>query len=122
MTASNSWSDLLGEEFNLFHLDRIAFDLSSSDFAFRGVDSELIEGVHLLLCDRVTTSVRLHEPVDDEVRIAADRRGEVRVEVEGEPEVADIACGVDRLAHRAERRHLYEIFFRLCLSPLREAC
>ena len=57
--------------------------------------------------------------VDDEVRVAADRRGEVRVVLEREPEVTDVARLVDGLRHRADDRRRDEQRVRL-VAELRE--
>ncbi len=64
--------------------------------------------------------MRFYEPVDDEVGVAADRGGEMRVVLEREPEMADVARRVHGLAHRAQRRRFHEVLFGLSLYRLKE--
>src|SRR3989344_873361 len=94
-------ADAWGEKLNLLHLDAVALGVGGRHFALGGVEGERVELLHLLFRNRHTATMCLNESMDDEVGVAADRRGEVGVEVEGETEVADILGGVDGLAHRA---------------------
>ena len=69
--------------------------------------------------------MRLDEPVDNEVGVAANRGGEMGVEVKGEAEVPDVARRVNGLAHRTKGRGLHEIFLRFtfyCFKKLVQFC
>ena len=59
----------------------------------------------------------LDRAMDDEIRIAADRRGEVRVRLVGEPEVADIVGPVARLLQRAQEHRLQQRVIGAILDP-----
>ncbi len=60
----------------------------------------------------LTTEVLLDDPVDLEVRIAADRRGEVTVVLRREAEVTGALGGVARLLEGAERHRLDDRLLR----------
>src|SRR5690606_41165564 len=49
---------------------------------------------------------RLDHPMVQQVRIAPDRRSEMRIGLIGEAEVAAVLGGVDRLLHRAKQHRL----------------
>ncbi len=88
-----------GEKLHLFHFNRVALGIRGGDLAFGGVKRECVERLHFLRGDWVAASMRLDKPVDEKVRIAANRRSEVRIKVERKTEVADVARRVDGLAH-----------------------
>src|SRR5260221_13304743 len=50
--------------------------------------------------------------MDEQVRIAADGRSEVRVVLVGEPEVADVLRAVLRLLQRAQQHRLEQLHVR----------
>ena len=60
----------------------------------------------------------LHGPVHDEIRVAADRRGEVQVRVRRQAEVPDVDDVVLGLLHRAQQQHLQHLLLRVVLDAL----
>src|SRR5690606_18644980 len=55
---------------------------------------------------------RLDHPMVQQVRIAPDRRSEMRIGLVGEAEVAAVLGGVDRLLHRAKQHRLEQLRIR----------
>ncbi len=67
------------------------------------------------------TQQGLHNAMNDQVRIAADWRGEVRVRRCGEREVALVVCRVFRLLERAEQQIAKDALLRLACDLRGEA-
>ena len=62
-----------------------------------------------------TVEIHLQKPVHHGIRITADRRCEMRVELESQTIMADIVSAVTCLRHRAQRQDLDRAEFRLVL-------
>src|SRR5690606_14916375 len=104
---------MAGHILHLLHLDGIAFGLGRGLLAFGRMDRERRELGLLLARERRAYGVVLHEAVDEEIRIAADRGSEVRVEREREAEVSAVLRRVHCLCHGAQRRGLDEVLLGL---------
>src|SRR5207245_11383333 len=63
---------------------------------------------------------RLDGAMDEEVRVAPDRRSEVRVVLVGEPEVADVLRTVLRLLQRAQQHRLEQLHVRTLAHGLEQ--
>ena len=61
----------------------------------------VIEGLRRLAGQQV-----LERAMDHQVRVAPDRRGEVRIGREGQTKMADIVVGIDRLHHGTQQHDL----------------
>ena len=66
--------------------------------------------------DNAGAQQRLRDAVHDEVGIAADGRGEVRVGGRGQREVAFVDLGVARLRERAQHQVAENALFRLAFD------
>ena len=60
--------------------------------------------------------------VHDQVGVAADRRGEMRVAAQVQAEVAEVLGGVDRLRLRAQHHLVDEVGWRAATWPARSTC
>ncbi len=56
--------------------------------------------------------------MDDEIGIAADWRGEMRVAGRGQAEVSEVVGGISRLLHRSQHEKRDRLFFRFALDAL----
>ena len=114
-------ADELRHVLDLLHVGRLALRLDGDALALGGPVRDVGERrAQLLLAlarQRAAALERLaQQAVHDEVRIAADRRGEVRVVARGEAEVAETLRRVARLLHRAQRDGLDDARLRLSLD------
>ena len=111
-------ADVLLHELDHLVLDRGAFGLGGDDFAVRGPDAQLLDG---LLFDRLAAlQVVGQQPVDHHVGIAADGRGEVRVVGECQTVVADVVGRVVGLGHRTHGHRRDGILFGRALDLLEQ--
>ena len=114
-------ADELRHVLDLLHVGRLAFRLDGDALALGGPVRDVGERrAQLLLAlarQRTAALERLaQQAVHDEVRIAADRRGEVCVVARGEAEVAETLRRVARLLHRTQRDGLDDARFGLSLD------
>ena len=109
--AGELLSDLVLHELDELVLDAGALRFGGEDLALGGVDALLL--VVVLLLALLAGEVQGQQAVDHQVRVAADRGGEMGVELEGEAVVADVVGRVGRLRHRAEGDHLEGVELRL---------
>src|SRR6185503_11149107 len=58
---------------------------------------------HVSRTERALAQMTRQDPMDEDVGISADRRSEMSVEFEGQPEMADIARGIYGLLHGTDR-------------------
>ena len=115
-------ADELRHVLDLLHVRRLALCLDGDAFALRSVVRNLRQHraqLRLALCRDAARRKRLaQQTVHDEVRIAANRRGEVRVVASGQAEVAEAHVAVACLLHRAQRHRADDALFRLALDLL----
>ena len=96
-------ADLVGHELHLLPLQQLALGLVGAPLHLGGVPRDLRQILGLLLAllggeRRVARGAQ--RAVDDEIGIAADRRGEMRVARRREAEVPEVLRRVARLLHR----------------------
>ena len=98
--------DLVAHEDDLLPLQHFPLCLFGAALPLarlRGVERVQRLDLVAALADQRTALDQLREPaVDDEVGIAADRRGEVAVVLDGQREVAERLVGVEGALHRAK--------------------
>ena len=120
--AGEFLADELRHVLDLLHVRRLALCLDGDALALRSVVRNLRQHraqLRLALCRDAARRKRLaQQTVHDEVRIAANRRGEVRVVARGQAEVAEAHVAVARLLHRAQRDRADDALFRLALDLL----
>ena len=93
-------ADLVLHELDLLQLDDLALGLHRDPFSPGGLVGDRREvGRDALAAE---------DPMDDEIRIATDRRREVRVVLRREAEVPERLGGVARLLHRPEEHRVDE--------------
>jgi hypothetical protein len=95
----------------------VARRLVGAPLRFRAVDADRMQVSRLVALAR---QHRLDGAVHQQVRIAADGRGEVGVRVVGEAEMPDVLGAVHRLLHRSQHHRLQEPRVGAILDPREE--
>ncbi len=119
MTPSSSGADFVGHVVEQFHLLELALGFGGPLLAFAAVVAIGQELVHPLL--GLLAAVELvDEAVDREVRVAADRRGEVAVAIARQCVVTFFLGAVGRSLHRAERGIVDGVLARVALHRVEQ--
>ena len=112
-------SDLVLHEFYKFVLGARPFSLSCNHLTLRRMLA-LIFIICLALGIR-SVEVHLQEPVHHRVRITADRRSEMCIELESEAIMSDIVSAVAGLCHRTQCEDFDRAELRLVLGLCKES-
>ena len=100
-------ADLVRHEADLLPLHQLALGVVGAALAFGRVARDLrqvLGQLLLALLGHAAVARLAQRAMHDEVGIAADRRGEVRVAVGGEAEVPEVRRVVARLLHRPQHQ------------------
>ena len=100
-------------------LDALPFRFGGDDFPFGSVFAlgrVVVQGLGFR-----PGEIHREEPMDHQVRITADRRGEMRIELEGQAVMADVVGAVAGLGHGPQRQDLDGAEFRFVLCVHHQA-
>src|SRR5689334_6269925 len=84
------------------------------------MNSKLAELLDFFLGHRFTFGEVLYHAMHEKIRIAANRRREVRVVLKRESEVTNVFGGIHCLGHGAERRGFNEVLFRFSFNLIKK--
>ncbi len=115
-------TDLVGHEADFLPLHQLPLGVVGAALALRGVARDFRQILRQLL-DAVARHPlpRLAQrAVDDEVRVSADRRREVRVAARREAEVPHVRRVVAGFLHRPEHQERDRLLLRLARNPLHQ--
>lgn len=118
--AVEELADFILHELHHFVLDRGAFGFGGDHFPLRGVYAEFLEGV--AVGRFASFEVAGQQPVDHHVRVAADRRGEMRVVGESEAVMTDVVGRVESLGHRTYGEVRNDVFLDASFGLSQQAC
>ena len=100
-------TDMVGEEGGEVSVVGVPLRDHRAPLGFRDLLGRLVEMLDVPCTQAIVTpAMRRHQrAMHDQVRIAPDRRGEMRVGSQGEPEMPEVLRAVIGLRHRAQRGH-----------------
>ena len=100
---------------DLLVLDRGALGIGCHTLHLRGMVTLILQrsGIRRRL---TLDEVACEEAVHHQVRVATDRRGEVRIAIEAKAVVTDMRRGIACLSHRADSEHRQHILLGLTLD------
>jgi len=116
-------ADLVGHELHFLPLQQLALGVVGAPLHLGRVAcdfGQLLREVLAGLAGELALSRRAERPVDDEVRISTDGRGEVRIARRREPEMSEIFRCISRLLHRPQHEERDRLLFRLAMDALEE--
>ena len=116
-------ADLVRHEADLLPLHQLALGVVGAALALGRVARDLrqvLGQLRLALLVHAAVARLAQRAVDDQVGIAADRRGEVRVAVGREAEVPEVLRVVARLLHRPQHQERDRLLLRRAAHPLDE--